>query len=112
MSFTKEIKIGQIEIVADWSIQVRTDTIVKENNVEISRSYHRHVLQPFTSTYKTKEVDGVLVPDLDKDDKVQWIHTDTDISSENDTVKAVCNAVWSDDIKAQYKTYKEANSEV
>ena len=64
MSLTKEIKIGKIEIINNWSIHVRTDTIIKESGVEVSRSLHRHVLQPFASVYKTKEADGVMVPDL------------------------------------------------
>tara|TARA_B100001057_G_scaffold492891_1_gene586223 strand:+ start:1077 stop:1412 length:336 start_codon:yes stop_codon:yes gene_type:complete len=111
MSITKEVKIGQIEVVTDWSIQVRTDTVVKENNVEISRSYHRHVLQPFTSTYKTKEENGVLVADL-KDDKLQWTHTATDISKEDTKVQAICNAVWTTDIEKACKEYNEAQVKV
>tara|TARA_Y100000310_G_C20542774_1_gene744135 strand:+ start:684 stop:950 length:267 start_codon:yes stop_codon:yes gene_type:complete len=47
MAITKEIEIGQIEIVGHWkAIQVRTDTVIKEDNTEISRSFHRHVLYP------------------------------------------------------------------
>tara|TARA_B100001248_G_scaffold136639_2_gene102594 strand:- start:13694 stop:14029 length:336 start_codon:yes stop_codon:yes gene_type:complete len=111
MSLTKEIEIGQIEIVANWSIHVRTDTIFKENGSEISRSHHRHVLQPFTSVYKTKEDNGVMVPDL-KDGKLQWTHTDTDISKEDKKVQAVANAVWTDDVKIEYKTFTEANMEI
>ena len=109
MSLTKEIKIGQIEIVADWSIQVRTDTVLKENGTEISRSYHRHVLQPFSSSYKTKEEKGEIVPDL-KDGKLQWIHTATDISKEDKKVQAVCNAVWTDDIKQACKEFNESRT--
>tara|TARA_Y100000034_G_scaffold14686_1_gene15405 strand:+ start:824 stop:1084 length:261 start_codon:yes stop_codon:yes gene_type:complete len=47
MAITKEIKIGAIEIVTDYKhIQVRTDTVVKEDGVELSRTYHRHVVTP------------------------------------------------------------------
>ena len=111
MSLTKEIKIGQIEIVADWSIQVRTDTILKENGTEISRSYHRHVLQPFISTYKTKEDEEKIVPDL-KDGKLQWTHKATDISKEDKKVQAVCNVIWTDDIKQACKDYNEAQGAI
>ena len=60
-----------VEIINNWSIHVRTDTIIKESGTEVSRSSHRHVLQPFVSVYKTKEDNGVMVPDL-KDDKLQF----------------------------------------
>ena len=43
---TKEIIIGQIEVVANNCIQVRQDTIIKDDGVEISKTYHRHVLAP------------------------------------------------------------------
>ncbi len=112
MAITKEAIIAKIEVVGDFkTIQIATDTVIKEDGTEISRSRHRHSLQPFSSVYKTKEVDvngGVAEPDLDSDGKKQWTHTDTDISSEDDTVKAVCNAVWSDTIKNNYKTFVES----
>tara|TARA_B100000212_G_scaffold239513_1_gene182424 strand:- start:327 stop:668 length:342 start_codon:yes stop_codon:yes gene_type:complete len=111
MSLTKETKIGQIEIVADWSIQVRTDTILKENGTEISRSYHRHVLQPFISSYKTKEQDGEIVPDL-KDGKLQWTHTATDISKEDEKVQAICKAAWTTSVKTACKKYNESRGEI
>ena len=44
MAITKETIIGQIEVVGEYkAIQVRTDTIIKEDDVELSRTYHRHV---------------------------------------------------------------------
>ena len=46
MSLEKTIKIDQIEIVGDYkAIQVRTATVVTDDGVELSRSFHRHVLQ-------------------------------------------------------------------
>jgi len=92
MSLTKENVVEKIEVVNTWNIQICLDTVIKENSVEISRSRHRHVLTPFSSS-------------KDSDDK--WTHTDTDISAEDDTVKAVCNAVWSDTIKNNYKQFIE-----
>ena len=74
-------------------MQVATDTVIKEDNKEISRSRHRHVLQPCTSS---KGEDG------------KWTHTDTDISKEASEVQAVANAVWTDTVKANYKSWKEA----
>jgi len=94
MAITKEAIIEKIEVVGDYkAVQVATDTVIKEDGTEISRTRHRHVLQPCTSS-------------KDSDDK--WTHTDTDISGEDDTVKAVCNAVWSDTIKANYKAFVES----
>jgi len=93
MTISKEAVIEKIEVVNKWSIQIATDTVIKEDGTEISRSRHRHVLQPCTSS---KDSDG------------KWTHTDTDISSEDDTVKAVCNAVWTDTVKANYKTFVES----
>ena len=47
MALTKTTEIGQIEIVTAYKhIQVRTDTVVKEDGVELSRSFHRHVVAP------------------------------------------------------------------
>ena len=94
MAITKEIENDKIEVVNKWNIQVRTATIIKEDGTEISRSYHRHVLQPFTST---KSGDT-------------WTHTDTDISKEDADVQAICNAAWTDTVKAAYKTFTEAQS--
>ena len=81
MAITKTIEIARIEVVGEHkAIQVRTDTVIKEDGKEISRSPHRHVLYP-----------------------------DKDISGQDAEVQAVCNAVWTDDIKAAWKTYKDSN---
>lgn len=94
MTITKEIENDKIEIINKWNIQVRTATIIKEDGTEISRSYHRHVLQPFAST---KDGDT-------------WTHTATDISKEDADVQAICNAAWTDTVKAAYKTFTEAQT--
>ena len=47
MTITKETEIGKIEVVGQYkAVQVRTDTVIKEDGVELSRSYHRHVIHP------------------------------------------------------------------
>ena len=49
MAITKETQIGKIEVVGKYkSVQVRTDTVVIEDDVELTRKYHRHVLQSGT----------------------------------------------------------------
>ena len=80
MAITKETQIGKIEVVGKYkSVQVRTDTVVMEDGEELSRKYHRHALMP-----------------------------DADISTEHTEVQAVCNAVWTDEVKAAYETFKTA----
>jgi len=93
MAITKEAVIEKIEVVGSWNVQVATDTVIKEDGTEISRSRHRHVLAPCTSS-------------KGEDDK--WTHTDTDISAEATEVQAVANAVWTDTVKANYKTFVES----
>ena len=82
MAITKEIIEDKIEIVGDTKeIQIRTATVIKEDGVELSRSFHRKVLVCITSSY----------------DGSSWTHTDTDISGESTEVQAICNAVWTTD---------------
>ena len=92
MAIIKEIEIPKIEIVNAWNVQVATDTVIKEDGTEIGRSRHRQVLIPFVS-----------VKDGDT-----WTHTDTDISGQDSTVQAIATAAWTDTVKANYKTWKEA----
>jgi len=92
MAITKENEIPKIEVVGGWNIQVATDTVIKEDGTEISRSRHRHVLQPCTSS---KDGDT-------------WTHTDTNISGEATEVQAIANAVWTDTVKANFKTFVES----
>ena len=105
MAITKETVVEKIEVVGNWSIQVATDTIIKEDGTEISRSRHRHTLEPYSSSYLCK--DNSTEPLLDADGKKQWTHTDTDISKEDSKVQAIANAVWTETVKANYKTFVE-----
>ena len=92
MAITKEIIEDKIEIVGDYkSIQVRTATVIKEDGVEISRSFHRKVLDCVTSSY----------------DGSSWTHTDTDVSAESSEVQGIASAVWTDSIKDARKTFNE-----
>ena len=80
MAISKETQIGKIEVVGKYkSVQVRTDTVIVEDGTELSRKYHRHSLMP-----------------------------DADISNEHSEVQAVCNAVWTDQVKADYETFKDS----
>ena len=71
-------------------MQVRKSTVIKDDGVEISRNYHRHVLNCRTKTGDT------------------W--ADTDISGEDASVQAVCNAVWTDSVKSSYETFVDSQS--
>ena len=124
---TKEIEYDKIEVVQSWSIQVRKATKLMEegsdgSKTELSRNFHRHVLQPFNSVYTPAvvAVDAVS-EEKDSDGNVtreaveavtsvdaSWAHTATDISGEAASVQAIANAAWTDDVKAAYKAMREA----
>ena len=85
---TEETVEDKIEVVNGTHVQIRTATIIKRDGTEISRSFHRHVLQPSTKTGDT------------------W--ADTDISSESAEVQGICNAVWTDAVKTAYQAAMDA----
>ena len=98
---TKEIEYDKIEVVNTWNIQVRKATKIMEEQAdgskkELTRSFHRHVLQPFSSS---KSGDT-------------WTHTTTDISGEDASVQAIANAAWTDSVKTAYKTWIESQKEI
>ena len=89
MALTEEQVEDKIEVVGDYkTVQVRTATVIKRDDVEISRSFHRHVLHPST--------------------KASGSWADTDISKESTEVQAICNAVWSDAVKTAYQKMMDA----
>jgi hypothetical protein len=46
MALTERIEIGSREVLPNGMIQVRTDTVIERDGVEVSRSFHRHVIVP------------------------------------------------------------------
>ena len=90
MALTKTTENDKIEVVSKWNVQVRTATVIKEDGTELSRSFHRHVLVPGT---------------LDASDNL----VDTDLSSEDADVKAIAEAAWTTQVKADYKAFLIAN---
>ena len=62
MAITKEVTQDKIEVVGDFKhIQERTATIIKEDGVEISRSYHRHFIAPDSdSTNESADVKAMV----------------------------------------------------
>ena len=90
MAITKEAVIEKIEIVGSWNVQVATDTVIKEDGKELTRSFSRKVLTPGT---------------LDANDKL----VETSISGEDSDVQAICNAAWTDQVKTDYTAFLVAN---
>ena len=85
MALTKTQVEDKIEIVGDYKhIQIRTATVIKEDNTELSRSFHRKVLTP---------------GNLDGSDNL----VDTDTSSESAEVKGIASTVWTTDVKNAWK---------
>ena len=85
MALTKTTEEDKIEVVGPYkAVQVRTATVIKEDGVELNRSFHRKVLEPGT---------------LDASDNL----VNTDISGESAEVQGICNAVWTSTIKDAWK---------
>ena len=83
MAITKETEIGRIEVVTEFKhIQVRTDTVIKEDGVELSRTYHRHVVTPDIS--------------------------DENLAKEDAEVQAIANVAWTQAIKDSWAAFKAA----
>lgn len=64
MALTKETMNDKIEVLnlaAGYPvIQVRTATIIKDDGVEVSRQFHRHVLMP-DADLSTEDADVVAI---------------------------------------------------
>ena len=46
MALEKKTEVGLVSVLPDGQLQVRTDTVILDDGVEISRTYHRHVVAP------------------------------------------------------------------
>ena len=93
MALSESIEYDKIEVVGIYkAVQVRKATVIKKDGEELTRSYFRYVLNPGT---------------LDESDNL----VDTDLSSEPAEVSAICNAVWTDSVKAAWKAKLIADKE-
>ena len=84
MALAESIEYDKIEVVGQYNaVQVRKATVIKKDGVELTRSFERYTLHP-----------------------------DTDLSSrsEPNEVVAVCNAVWTQEVKDAWKAYQESSS--
>tara|TARA_R100000234_G_scaffold111403_1_gene84362 strand:- start:44 stop:334 length:291 start_codon:yes stop_codon:yes gene_type:complete len=85
MALAESIEYDKIEVVGTYKvIQVRKKNVIKKDGIEIASTFERYALQ---------------VGALDASDNL----VDTDISAEPTEVSAICNAVWTADVKAAYK---------
>ena len=74
MSIEKTVKVDQVEVTENGSVQVRTATIITEDGKVIGQSFHRHVVSP-----------------------------GDDYSAEDARVKAICKATHTAAVIAAYK---------
>ena len=84
MAFSKVIAEDRIEVLELGQLQVRTKTSVLEDSVELSSSFHRHVVVPCTYNGSA------------------WVDTDTSAMSAR--VQALATATWTDATVAAYKS--------
>ena len=85
MALSESIEYDKIEVVGQYkAVQVRKATVIKKDGVDLTRSFHRYLLQP-----------GKL------DDSDNFV--DTDLSGEPAEVSAICTAAWTTDVKAAWK---------
>ena len=85
MALTESIEYDKIEVVSVYkNVQVRKATVIKKDDVELTRSFHRYVLSPGT---------------LDASDNF----VDTDLSGEPAEVSAIATAAWTTSVKDAYK---------
>jgi hypothetical protein len=74
MALTEKTIVDKIELIENNSIQVRTATVIEKDGVEISRTFHRHVLVP-----------------------------GADLTNEDPKVQAIANAIWTEEIVTAYQ---------
>ena len=85
MALSESIEYDKIEVVGIYKhVQVRKATVIKKDGEELTRSFERYVLE---------------AGKLDASDNL----VDTDISAEPAEVQAICNAVWTTDVKTAWK---------
>ena len=85
MALTESIEYDKIEVVGQYkAVQVRKATVIKKDGRELTRSFERYVLHP----------------DMDLSQR-----------SEPNEVVAVCNAVWTQEVKDAWKAYQESRSQ-
>ena len=92
MALSESIEYDKIEVVGQYKhVQVRKATVIKKDDVEITRSFNRFVLDPGTLDASDNLVDNPLDKEPDGTTAIA------------DEVKAVANAVWTTTVKDAWK---------
>ncbi len=74
MALTEETIVDKIEVIENGCVNVRTATVIKRDDVEINRSFHRHALAP-----------------------------GDDLTDQDARVSAIANATWTDEVVTAYQ---------
>ena len=74
MALIEKQIVDLVELVQSNHIQVRTANIIERDGVEVTRTFHRHVLSP-----------------------------GDDVTNEDPKVQAIANAVWTEEVIAAYQ---------
>ena len=82
MAITKRSE-HQLTVLADGQIQLREDTIIEEDGVELARTYHRRVLEPTLAS----------LPE-----------------NEPARLKALAPVVWAPEVVAEYESKRASRS--
>ena len=90
MALSKVTIVDKMEVLEKGQVQVRTATRVLEDGVELSSSFHRHLIQPQVRSGYVKDVSAGT-----------WAATD--ITGEDARVQAICTAAWTTEVIAAYK---------
>ena len=92
MALTESIEYDKIEVVTQYKhVQVRKATVIKKDDVELTRSFERFVLDPGTIDESDNFTDNPLDKEPDGTTAIA------------DEVKAICTAAWTDAVKASWK---------
>ena len=84
MALSESIEYDKIEIIGQYKhVHVRKSTVVKKDGTELARSFHRYY----------------LTPDIDLSER-----------SEPNEVVAVCNAVWTQEVKDAWTAFLASSS--
>ena len=84
MALSESLEYDKIEVVGKHkAVQIRKATVIKKDGVELTRSFDRYV----------------LTPDMDLSQR-----------SEPNEVVAICNTVWTTEVKEAWKTYQASSS--
>ena len=84
MALAESIEYDKIEVVGPYkAVQVRKATVITKDGKELTRSFERYT----------------LYPDMDLSQR-----------SEPNEIVAICNAVWTQEVKDAWKAYQESSS--